>query len=96
MGRNGWCRVRGVIAFAGCAAVACAADLRLGIIGTDTSHATEFTKMLNDAGSPEHVPGARVGAAFKGGSSEMPESYKRVDRFADELRPVGISSSSPT
>jgi hypothetical protein len=65
---------------------ACAADLRLGIIGTDTSHVIEFTKMLNDSNSPDHVPRARVVAAFKGGSSEMPESYKRVDRFANELR----------
>jgi len=62
------------------------ADLRLGIIGTDTSHVIEFTKMLNDSSSAEHVAGARVIAAFKGGSKEMPESYKRVDRFAEELR----------
>ena len=68
------------------AGVASSADLRLGMIGTDTSHATEFTKILNDSSSPEHVPGARVVAAFKGGSKEMPESYKRVDKFADTLR----------
>src|SRR5689334_16560947 len=68
------------------AGVASSADLRLGMIGTDTSHATEFTKILNDSSSPEHVPGAPVVAAFKGGSKEMPESYKRVDKFADTLR----------
>lgn len=62
------------------------ADLRLGIIGTDTSHATEFTKMLNDASSPNHVAGARVVAAFKGGSKEEPDSYRRVDKFAEELK----------
>jgi len=62
------------------------ADLRLGIIGTDTSHVTAFTKLLNDASSPQHVPGARVVAAFKGGSKDMPDSYKRVDKFAEELR----------
>jgi len=67
-------------------AAAYPADLRLGIIGTDTSHVIEFTKMLNDSSSAEHVAGARVIAAFKGGSKEMPESYKRVDRFAEELR----------
>lgn len=68
------------------AGMAWSADLRLGIIGTDTSHATEFTKILNDSSSREHVSGARVVAAFKGGSKDMPESYKRVDKFADELR----------
>lgn len=64
----------------------CAADLRLGIVGTDTSHATAFTKILNDSSSPEHVSGARVVAAFKGGSKDLPDSYKRVDKFAEELR----------
>jgi GFO/IDH/MocA oxidoreductase family protein len=86
MGKNARNAVRAGIVFAACVAVACAADLRLGIIGTDTSHVIEFTNMLNNADSPEHVPGARVVVAFKGGSSEMPESYKRVDRFANELR----------
>jgi hypothetical protein len=70
----------------GCGLVAAAADLRLGIIGTDTSHVIEFTKLLNDSSSPQHVPGARVVAAFKGGSKDLPDSYKRVDKFAEELR----------
>jgi Oxidoreductase family, NAD-binding Rossmann fold len=86
MGTNARNAVRAGIVFAACVAAACAADLRLGIIGTDTSHVIEFTKVLNDSNSPEHVPGARVVVAFKGGSNEMPESYKRVDRFANELR----------
>ncbi len=63
-----------------------AADLRLGIIGTDTSHATAFTRVLNDSSSPDHVPGARVVAAFKGGSPDIEESAKRVDQYASELR----------
>jgi hypothetical protein len=86
MGKNARNAVRAGIVFAACVAVACAADFRLGIIGRDNSHVFEFTKMLNNADSPEHVPGARVVVAFKGGSSEMPENYKRVDRFANELR----------
>jgi len=67
------------------ALAAAPADLRLGIIGTDTSHVIAFTKLLNDDSSPGHVPGARVVAAFKGGSQDMPDSYKRVDKFAEEL-----------
>jgi hypothetical protein len=69
-----------------CSVAVTAADLRLGIIGTDTSHVTAFTKILNDSSSPQHVPGARVVAAFKGGSKDLPDSYKRVDKFAEELR----------
>ena len=62
------------------------AEIRLGIVGTDTSHVTAFTKVLNDANSPDYVPGARVVAAYKGGSPDVEASYKRVDKFAEELR----------
>jgi hypothetical protein len=64
---------------------AAAADLRIGIIGTDTSHVPAFTKLLNDTG-PEHLAGAHVVAAFKGGSKDVPESFNRVDKFAEEIR----------
>lgn len=63
-----------------------AATLRVGIIGTDTSHAVAFTKLLNDAQDPDHVPGARVVAAFKGGSPDVEASATRVDKLAEELR----------
>jgi hypothetical protein len=62
-----------------------AQDLRLGIIGTDTSHAVAFTKTLNDPANPDHVAGARIIAAFKGGSSDIEESASRVDKYATEL-----------
>ncbi|HZT30971.1 MAG TPA: Gfo/Idh/MocA family oxidoreductase [Bryobacteraceae bacterium] len=67
-------------------ALAAAADLRLGIIGTDTSHVIAFTKILNDDTSPDHVPGGKVVAAYKGGSKDLPDSYNRVDKYAQELR----------
>jgi predicted dehydrogenase len=67
------------------ASLLAAADLRLGIVGTDTSHAIEFTRMLNDANDPEHVAGARVVAAYKGGSPDVASSHDRVDKFAAEL-----------
>ena len=63
-----------------------AGDLRLGIIGTDTSHATAFTHVLNDANAPNHVAGAHVVAAYKGGSADLEESAKRIDEYATELR----------
>jgi predicted dehydrogenase len=49
------------------------AEIRLGIIGTDTSHATAFTKILNDASAPGHVAGARVVAASKYGVEIVPD-----------------------
>jgi len=72
-----------------CAAVPAtvqAQDIRLGIIGTDTSHVTAFTKMLNDKSDANHVPGARVVAAFKGGSPDVEDSRTRIDRFAAEIK----------
>ncbi len=63
-----------------------AADLRVGIIGTDTSHVPAFTQMLNDdAAAADHVPGARVVAAFKGGSKDVENSSNRVDGFASQI-----------
>jgi hypothetical protein len=63
-----------------------AADLRLGIVGTDTSHSTAFTKLFNDPNAPNHLAGARVVAAYKGGSPDVESSRTRVDKFADELQ----------
>src|SRR4030095_5207962 len=67
--------------FLGCTA-AMGADIRLGIIGTDTSHVIVFTQMFNDPSRPDHVPGARVVAAFKGGSADIDSSWSRVDKYA--------------
>ena len=69
-------------------------EIRVGIIGTDTSHAAAFTQLLNDKSNPNHVPGARVVAAFKGGSPDVEASRTRIDRFAAELKTNGGSSSS--
>jgi hypothetical protein len=59
--------------------------IRVGIIGTDTSHVIEFTRIFNDATDPEHVPGVRVVAAYKGGSPDVESSRTRVDKYAAEL-----------
>lgn len=61
------------------------AELRLGIIGTDTSHVIAFTKAFNGPPGPDHVEGARVVAAFKGGSPDVEASYTRVDKYAEQL-----------
>jgi predicted dehydrogenase len=62
-----------------------AADIRIGVIGTDTSHVPAFAKLLNEAG-PDQIPGARIVAAYKGGSQDISESISRVDGFADTVR----------
>ena len=61
------------------------APLRLGLIGLDTSHVIAFTKTYNDPAAPNHVPGGKVVAAFKGGSPDIDSSASRVEGFTKEL-----------
>lgn len=77
--------MRLLLGFLLCAA-ASFAQLRIGIIGTDTSHVPAFTKLLNDPKAPDHIEGARVVAAFKGGSPDVESSRTRVDKFAEDIR----------
>ncbi|MGA1238945.1 MAG: Gfo/Idh/MocA family protein, partial [Limisphaerales bacterium] len=60
--------------------------LRVGLIGLDTSHVTAFTRLLNEEDHADHVPGARVVAAFRGGSPDIESSAGRVEGFTAELR----------
>jgi len=61
-------------------------ELRIGMIGLDTSHVTAFTAVLNDPKNPNHVPGAKVVAAYKGGSPDIESSASRVEGYTKELR----------
>ncbi|MFZ2642545.1 MAG: Gfo/Idh/MocA family oxidoreductase [Verrucomicrobiia bacterium] len=62
------------------------ADLRIGLIGLDTSHVIAFTKTLNDPKDKNHVAGAKVVAAFKGGSKDIDSSWSRVDKYTEQLQ----------
>jgi len=55
---------------------------KLGIIGTDTSHASAFANLLNGG----TVAGAKIVAAYKGGSPDVEASRTRVDNYAKELQ----------
>jgi predicted dehydrogenase len=75
-----------------CAVLALAAslraepDLRIGIIGTDTSHTVVLSRIFNDPAAPDHVPGARIVCAYPGGSTDIPLSANRVAGFAREAQ----------
>lgn len=56
------------------------------MVGLDTSHVSAFAKLLHDTSAPHHVPGARVVAAFPGGSPDFDVSINRVEKFTEELR----------
>ena len=60
--------------------------LKFGIVDFDTSHVVAFTQILNDEKRPDHIPGAKVVAAFKGGSADVKESSSRIDGFTKTLQ----------
>ena len=66
--------------------LAAAEPIKIGLIGLDTSHVIAFTKVINDSSHPDHVPGGKVIAAFKGGSPDVESSRTRVDRFTEQLQ----------
>jgi predicted dehydrogenase len=59
--------------------------IRIGMIGLDTSHVTAFTETINNPPANGHVPGAKVIAAFKGGSPDIESSISRVDGYTKTL-----------
>jgi len=69
-----------------CASLAMGAELRIGIIGCDTSHVLAFTEILNDPDAKAYVPGGKVVAAYKGGSADIPSSISRVERYTNTLQ----------
>jgi predicted dehydrogenase len=60
-------------------------DLRIGLIGLDTSHAPTFASLINNPLTPNYLSGARVVAGYAGGSPDMEISASRVDGFTHEL-----------
>lgn len=60
--------------------------LRVGIVGTDTSHVPAFTALLNGPKATGDLAGFKVVAAFPGGSDDLPISRDRVMKFAEQIR----------
>jgi len=64
--------------------------LRAGIIGCDTSHVIQFTKIFNNPEAEGDLAKITVVAAFPGGSQDIPSSRDRVGKFTDQLREMGV------
>lgn len=65
-------------------------QLRIGMIGLDTSHAPAFTKLINDPKATGKLAEVQVVAAFPGGSEDLPSSRNRVVGYTEELRGLGV------
>jgi len=61
-------------------------DLRIGMVGLDTSHCEAFTNVLNYEDRPHFVPGGKIVAAYPGGSDLCAVSRDRVGKFTEAMR----------
>ncbi len=75
-----------VLGFVGSVSAQAEKPIRVGMVGLDTSHVIAFTKIFNDPNNPEHVPGLKIVAGFKGGSPDIESSYSRVDKYTQQLQ----------
>lgn len=60
-------------------------ELKIGMVGLDTSHVLRFAECLNLPQHQFHLPGARIVKAFPGGSASFSLSRDRVEQFTLEL-----------
>jgi len=67
-----------------------AVGTRVGIIGLDTSHSVEFTKMLNDANADPAYGGFKVVAAYPQGSKDIPSSVKTIPEYTEKVKALGV------
>jgi Oxidoreductase family, NAD-binding Rossmann fold len=65
-------------------------QLKIGIIGLDTSHAIAFTENLNAAMPPPELAGCRVVAAYPKGSPDIESSTKRVPEYIARIKKLDV------
>jgi len=65
-------------------------QLRVGIIGLDTSHVMAFTNILNDESAKPDVAGCRVVAAYPKGSPDIVSSTSRVPKYTAAMQEKGV------
>lgn len=66
------------------------AQIKVGIIGLDTSHSTAFTKMLNAEDKKEEFKDFRVVAAYPYGSKTIKSSYDRIPGYIEQVENLGV------
>lgn len=67
-----------------------AEEIKVGIIGLDTSHVIAFTKAFNDPKATGDLAVCRVVAAYPKGSPDIESSTSRVPKYIEEMTEMGI------
>lgn len=65
-------------------------NVRVGMIGLDTSHCLAFTKLLNDPNVAEDITGFRVVAVYPKGSPDIESSTSRVPGYTEQIKKLGV------
>lgn len=66
------------------------AQVKIGIIGLDTSHATAFTKLLNGEDKKTEYNDFKIVAAYPYGSKTIKSSYERIPGYIEEVEKYGV------
>lgn len=67
-----------------------AQEIRIGIIGLDTSHSPAFVKSINKENKSEEFNGFRVTAAYPYGSKSIQSSYERIPQYTEDVKKYGV------
>ena len=63
---------------------------RVGMIGLDSSHSIEFSRILNREDASSDLGGFRVVAAYPYGSRDIESSASRIPTYTNQVRELGI------
>jgi hypothetical protein len=67
-----------------------AKKIRAGIIGLDTSHSVEFTRLVKNPNAKGELAEMDIVAAYPGGSPDIPDSWNRVKQITTTVRGMGV------
>ncbi|WP_352421780.1 Gfo/Idh/MocA family oxidoreductase [Proteiniphilum sp.] len=70
------------------------AQVKIGIIGLDTSHAIAFTKFLNGEDKKEEFKEYTIVAAYPYGSKTIKSSYDRIPGYIEQVKELGVEITS--
>lgn len=65
-------------------------EIRVGMIGIDTPHAVDFTKIMNDPQATDARAGVTVVAAYVGGYDDSPESVAFRKQCVPQIKELGV------
>ena len=66
------------------------AQMKIGIIGLDTSHSIAFTKFINGADKKEEYKDFQIVAAYPYGSKSIKSSYNRIPGYIEQVKEMGV------